>query len=325
MTEPDPQPPEAPGTEGPPKPLDTSLPFTRADGLRAGLGKQLRTKAYRQLLHGIYVRSEVEVTPLIEARAALLQYDDRAWASHVSAARVFDVPLPALPGHHVTVLDRRKRHVRAGVTCHLAREGRIVRIDGVRISAPQQLFLELATSLTLVDLVVVGDHLVRKEMVTLAELRDFCAKAAGRGAAQARAAVAFVRERVDSPMETRLRMLIVLAGLPEPDINPVMDLPGGRRRYDLCWRKARLVVEYDGRHHIERQEQWESDLDRREAIEDDDWRLVIITSRGIYRSPDETLAKIQRLLIQRGQAGVPRRLSTAWQAHFPVRRSYLAT
>lgn len=244
-------------------------------------------------------------------------------ASHASAARVLGVPIPPLPGEHVTVLDRKGRRDRAGVTWHHTAGGLIIKVDGTRVSAPQQLFVELASMLTLVDLVVAGDHLVRKGLVALADLRDFCATATGPGAAHARAAAAFVRERVDSPMETRLRMLIVLAGLPEPEINPVMDLPGGRRRYDLCWRKARLIVEYDGRHHVERVEQWESDLDRREAIENDDWRLVIITARGIYRSPDETVAKIQRLLIRRGELGVPKRLSDAWRPHFPVRGDYL--
>ena len=181
------------------------------------------------------------------------------------------------------------------------------------------------TTLTLVDLVVVGDYLVRRGRVRLAELRDFCSNTTGPGAAQARVAAAFVRERVDSPMETRLRMLIVLAGLPEPEINVVVDLPGGRRRYDLCWPAARLVVEYDGRHHIEREQQWESDLERREAIEDDDWRLLVVTAKGIYRTPDLTLATIHRLLRERRQPGVPRQLRDGWRSHFPVRGDYLAT
>lgn len=303
--------------------LDTSQPFTRAAGLRAGLGKRLRSKAFRQVLHGIYLSAAVEVTPLVEARAALVPFGPRAWASHATAARLLGLPIPPLPGHHVTVTDRKRRRNRSDVTCHLARAGWVVTVDGVQVSSPRQVFLELAAMLSLVDLVVVGDHLVRQGRVNLTQLRDFCAKARGPGAAQARAAVAFVRERVDSPMETRLRMLIVLAGLPEPEVNLEVELPDGRRRYDLCWPQARLIVEYDGRHHVEREAQWESDLGRREAIEDDGWRLVIVTAPGIYRTPDETVAKLQRLLIERGQPGVPRQLSDRWRPHFPVRGDYI--
>jgi len=304
--------------------LDTRHPFTRAAAVRAGLRRQLRTGAYRQVLHGIYLAADVEMTPLVLARAALLPFGELAWASHVSAARVLGVPIPTLPGEHVTVVVRKERRHRADVTCHSALRGWVVTREGVRVSAPQQLFVELATMLSLIDLVVAGDHMVAKGLISLADLRAHCASVRGPGAAQARAAVAFVRERVDSPMESRLRMLVVLAGLPEPEVNPVMDVVGRVRRYDLVWRAARLIVEYDGRHHVERVEQWESDLDRREEVDENGWRIVVVTAKGIYRRPDITLAKIQRLLIGRGQPGVPRRLADRWQDHFPVRGDYIA-
>jgi len=306
-------------------PLDVRRPFTRAAGLRVGLGRRLLSDEFQQVMHGVYLSSSIEVTAVHRAAAALITYGPRAWASHASAARVLGVPIPTLPGEHVTVLDRKRRHRRTGVVCHSAAGGLIVTVEDVRVSAPAQLFVELASMLALVDLVVVGDHLVRRSLITRVDLRKHCAEASGPGSAQARAAVAFVREGVDSPMETRLRMLIVLAGLPEPEVNPVVTTGGLTRRYDLCWRKARLVVEYDGRHHIEREEQWESDLSRREDIEDDGWRVLIVTAKGVYRTPDETLAKIHRLLLERGEAGVPRRLATRWQPHFPIRGDYNAT
>ncbi len=54
---------------------------------------------------------------------------------------------------------------------------------------------------------------------------------------------------VDSPMVTRLRMLIVLAGLPEPKVNLVIRDEYGHpvRRYDLGYEKSRTLVEYDAR------------------------------------------------------------------------------
>jgi hypothetical protein len=132
-------------------------------------------------------------------------------------------------------------------------------VDGVRISAVDQMFGELASCLTLVDLVVVGDNLVRRRRITPAELVDHCKDSKLPCAALARRAATYVRERVDSPMETRLRMLIVLAGLPEPRVNITISDIHGRpvRRYDLSWPSVKAIVEYDGRHHIEREEQWE--------------------------------------------------------------------
>jgi hypothetical protein len=89
-------------------------------------------------------------------------------------------------------------------------------------------------------------------------------------------------------METRLRMLIVLAGLPEPAVNLILrdELGAPIRRYDLPYRASRTAVEYDGRHHIERKSQWESDIERREAIDSDNHRLLVVIARGIYVEPD---------------------------------------
>ncbi|MEP9385017.1 DUF559 domain-containing protein [Nocardioides cheoyonin] len=297
--------------------LDPTRPFTRAAGIKAGLGKALRTSAYRRILHGVYVSAATEVTPLLQAQAALLPFGARAWASHATAARVHGLPVPPLPADHVTVLDEKNRRNRDGIVCHLARNGLVVRIGGVAVAAPAQCFLELATLLPLVELVVVGDHMVRKGMVGLEELRAFCAKAAGPGAALARTAVGYVRERVDSPMETRLRMLIVLAGLPEPEVNALVGDGLAFRKYDLSYRRSRTIVEYDGRQHAERVEQWESDLERREAIDDDEWRILVVISKGIYKTPGDTLARIHRVLLKRGEPGVPRTLSDAWRPHFP--------
>lgn len=302
--------------------LDTSRPFTREQATTAGITpRQLRSRRYRRLLTGIYVASDVEVTPHLLAQAALLPFGNTARGSHSTAGRVWDLPIPVDPVEHVTVPTKAERRSRAGVRCHVDPGGHSVVVDGVRVSALPETFVELAQTLPLVELVVVGDAMVAKGRGGLKRLREHCAKARGPGAAQARAAVAFVRERVDSPMESRLRMLIVLAGLPEPQVNITVGDPDtmARRKYDLSWPEVRLIVEYDGRQHVERIEQWESDVGRREAIDDDGWRIVVVLARGIYTRPDQTVTKIHRLLVERGHPDVPKQPSDRWRAHFPVR------
>lgn len=297
--------------------FDPTRPFLRASAAATGSVRELRTPAYRRLLHGIYVAASVEVTPLTIAEAALLPFGEKAWASHATAARVLDLPIPALPGEHVTVVESRRRRSRKDVACHLARKGWVNEVGGVKVSAPQQVFLELATQLTLVDLVIVGDHMVRKGLVDLGTLREFCADSSGPGAVLARTAVGYVRNGVDSPMETRLRLLIVLAGLPEPEVNLLVGDEVERRKYDLSYRRSKTILEYDGRQHVERIEQWEADLERREGIDDDQWRILVFVAKDIYKSPGRTLERIHRALLLRGEPGVPAALSDAWRAHFP--------
>lgn len=300
--------------------LDARRPFTRADGVAAGISpKALRGSRFRRLVRNVYVSAESPVTAHQRVEAALLLFDAEAFASHGSAARLYGVPIPAHPLEHVSVTRASLRRRTSGIECHLCLEPSVRTLKGLRVSDPGQLFVELAGLLSLVDLVVVGDALVRAGWTTPAELIDSCGRSDARGAVgAARTAASYVRDGVDSPMETRLRMLIVLAGIPEPEVNLVLRDVDGQpvRRYDLCWPTARVVVEYDGRHHVEREAQWEADLDRREAIDDDGWRILVVTSRGIYREPERTLARIHRVLSRRGLPGLPARLDEGWRPHF---------
>jgi hypothetical protein len=261
------------------------------------------------------------MTPKVRAQAALVPFHASAFASHASAARIHGVPIPTLPDEHVTVLKPGHRRLRPDIQCHLRSGGATVVIDGTRVSDYCQMFVELAELLSLVDLVVVGDNLIRHGRTSCADLTRFCQASVLPGAGLARRAAGYVRERVDSPMETRLRMLIVLAGLPEPEVNVTVRTADGEplRRYDLSYPAAKVIVEYDGRQHIEREDSWESDLDRREAIDDEGWRILIVTSSGVFREPDRTLQRISRLLSARGLPGVPRRLTDDWRPHFPGR------
>ena len=51
--------------------------------------------------------------------------------------------------------------------------------------------------------------------------------------------------------ETRTRLRLVQAGLPEPEVNPAVRLDTGQTlRVDLVWRTWKVAVEYDGPQHF---------------------------------------------------------------------------
>lgn len=304
------------------KKLDTSRPFRRQDATEAGITpKELRGPRFRRIFHGVYVDAATPPTPRQRAAAALLTYPESAYASHTSAARVYGLAVPAMEAEHVTVVEPKNRRRRPGIVCHLVKRGRIRTVDGLRVSDHAQLFVELASLLELVDLVVVGDQMVHRGWLTPEQLTAYCAETTLPAAVHARRAAGYVRERVESPMETRLRMLLVLAGLPEPEINlEIRDVDGRQvRRYDLSYPEIKVIVEYDGRQHAEKVEQWESDLDRREAIDNEGWRILVVVARGIYTCPDQTVERVWRLLKARGLSGLPTRPSDDWRPHFPDR------
>ena len=307
-----------------PSDLDLRRPFLRRTALAAGVTpKQLRGPGYRCVLPGAYVAAATVITPLLRVRAALLPYGEVAWASHASAARVYDLPIPTIGWEHVSVPRAGQRRRHQGVKVHVggpAARTRIVR--GVRVSEPLVLFVEMAGLLglvDLVDLVVLVDAMVRRRLVTPEALVAFCAAVAHPAAAAARRAAAYVRRDVDSPMETRLRMLLVLAGLPEPRVNLTIRDEDGEvlRKYDLSYPAVRVAIEYNGKVHVLTPGAWEADLERRGAIDDDGWRLLPVISSGIYSTPGQTLRRIHRVLLARGLPGVPTRLGDQWRAHFP--------
>ena len=300
--------------------FDPTTPFTRAQARAAGISDhELRGPRYRCLLHGVYVASAVPDTAFVRAAAALLVHPPGAVATHFTAARVRKAPVPAHPWEHVTVARADDRRQRRGLRLHVAAlaatDVHVVR--GLRISAPERMFVELAAALPLVDLVVVGDWLVgpKQQHTTVELLVAHCRASTDPHVQHAREAASYVRERVDSPMETRLRMLLVLAGLPEPEVNRKLRDDHGTvvLRLDLSYPSVRVAVEYDGRQHVERVEQWERDIERRDDL--DGWRVLTVTSKGIYREPEETIRRVWRALSERGFRPLAPP-TDGWRPHF---------
>jgi len=299
-------------------------PFTTAQALAFGLTRaDLKGPQYVQVLHGVHAPAFAmvpSVRTLTRVRAALLTHPATAVASHGSAARVLGAPVPSEEVEHVTVAHEDHRRRRIGVRCHVSALDRrdVEVLSGIRITAPHRLFVDLAQCLALVDLVVVGDWLVARGRMSTESLTAYCARATTPHVALARRAAAYVRERVESPMETRLRLLLVLAGLPEPEVNRELRDGSGFlvTRLDLSWRHVKVAVEYDGRQHLASTAQWERDVERRDDLTAAGWVVITVTASGIHRNPEDTIRRVHEALVSRGCRRV--RLRDRWRPHFAV-------
>lgn len=305
---------------GSPRPLDVRRPFTWAQGRSAGLrSSELRGSAFRKVFRNCYVSSDVPVDAQLLGRAALVVAPVGAFLSHHSAALLLGGVVPTTAEVHLGSVGA-SRSVTPGLTMHRysAPPSTVLR-EGIRVTSPERTFLDLAQSLALVDLVILGDSLVRRGATTVEALSGAVLAWHGRGARNARQAALLVRKRVDSPMETRVRLLLVLAGLREPVVNYEICDEYGRAVYrvDLAYPEQRLAIEYDGRHHIDRQEQWGSDLARREDLEGEGWRFLVLIAKDVFATPGATLDRVVRAMCT---CGVPiGRRSEQWRRHFPVR------
>jgi hypothetical protein len=151
------------------------------------------------------------------------------------------------------------------------------------MSTAEQTWLDLATQLDFLELVAAGDYLLRgfrkpdgtrRPFTTLQRLSEAAAARTGRRHCGLIAdALDAVRERVDSPKETELRLLLQKAGFPELIVNePVRDENGLVLAVpDLRVRGFPVGVEYKGFVHATSHDAWENDIRRQRKLDKIDW------------------------------------------------------
>jgi len=268
--------------------------FVVGAGGAAGVTRgRTRSKDLIAPFRGVRAPREQLGDALSARRAMGLLLGPQEALSHLTAARHLGMRTPQ--GHavagpvHVTTYGGRPVR-RAGVVAHRGHATCArVEVDGVRLSHPTETWLHLAASLDLDDLVVMGDGLVRRRRpdTTPEGLRAaFAAHPRLVGAQRIREALEAIRPGTDSARETLLRLLIVRAGFPEPEING--EIRDGRgvvvAHGDLVWRDARLIVEYDGDHHRTDREQWSIDIDRIGRLQALGWTVIRVDAALYARS-----------------------------------------
>ncbi|WP_329004979.1 hypothetical protein OHA18_16495 [Kribbella sp. NBC_00709] len=258
---------------------------------------------YRRVLGSVYVGAHVAVTSRVQAEAALL-LTPGAVVSHQTALSLWTANERAGDVVHVTVeRDPRVSLPRvSGLRVHEVQHLERVLRDGLLMTPPGRTFLDLAPYCDLVDLVSAGDSLVRRTDLRPEHLVELAAATIGvRGIRLAREAAALVRLGVDSPMESRLRLIIVLNGLPEPRIGHVVtDSAGGwLAQPDLSYPEVKFGIEYDGQHHLRDARQWRQDIRRRENLERAGWLVRVITAYDLLQTPGTVVARISEDLRTR--------------------------
>jgi hypothetical protein len=240
-----------------------------------------------------------------------------AFFSHLTAARLWPLPVPP-PGADEQVQVGICRPLypprRSGVVGHRLSASHVAVVEraGLPVVDPATLFCQLASALSLPDLVAVGDALVlepvfqdwreERPWVSLGQLTERVDVFHGRGKASATAALSLIRPGAESRPETLLRLAILRAGLPEPEVNiNVMDATGRFiGRGDLVYRPWRVVVEYDGDQHRTTTKQFDRDVTRLEAFAAAGWTVVRVVGRSFFGDRDACIARIRRALVAGG-------------------------
>lgn len=243
------------------------------------------------------------------------------WISDSTAAQLRGLRLPQHLARdrrvHLTQRDAPDTRIeRTGVTGHrrAARPEDVVEFDGVSMSSAPRNWLELAECCSHRELVVLGDQFVRRPYeryegrsepyATIQELHDVLdATRRVRGRRVAQAALQDVRRGADSPPETLLRLALLEAGLPEPELQ-VPAIPGWfwSPRADMGYPRWKIAIQYEGATHYD-PEQHRADQYRDNVFRSEGWLVMHVNSddlgarfRRVVRSVELELRRLGALL-----------------------------
>lgn len=320
-------------------PSDLTLgPFTVARAADLGVSRDvLNGTRFRRPWVGVRVLASRPDTLTERCRAAALVLSPTAVFSHSTAVELAGWSTPALPGVirqryvtepdpagpvHVSVPRPAPRPQSRGMIGHsfdpLA--GDVVTHDGLRLTSPWRTWCDLgASGADLLDLVILADALRRRWTGVGGRLlaERLYAWDSGRGAVTLGRALDASRDDVDSPMETRLRLLFADAGLPEPEVNAWIRLEDGTpvHKADLVWPQWRVAADYDGRHHADRDDDedvlggrasnWRQrqDASRRDVVEEAHWGFRVFTAFDVFRRRERSVERM-RVTLRAGGAPV---------------------
>ena len=279
--------------------LDATLssgPFTAAQARALGIDRWRLDEAVAEgavvrPMRGVYLRADVESTPVVRALAARLVTSETSVVCDRTAAWVWGVdchrfaeldgtpPLEScvLRGHQAT-----ERPEVDGITRDLLPDD-WVEVGGVRVTTPLRTAADLGCRLWAPHALGAMDALARAHGFTQADLRKLLRRyRRRRGVVQLRTLVAMLDPRAESQSESWVRWFIVAEGLPCPLPQVWVLVEGQWYRLDLAFARARIAIEYDGEEfHLRTDAQRQHDEARREALRRAGWIVIVVTKEGL--------------------------------------------
>ena len=288
----------------PPDPLPDSLKrtgFSVANARDLGVPrKRLRSKELVRPYQGVRIAADAVGTTMAgRAVAYAPRMSPDQYFSHLTAAALLDMRTPAgidrMPLHVTSILPRHAPRVKGVVGHEVAAAPTLLTDGSLLVSDRISTWLSLGAATPLDDLIVLGDGLMSRQhpYADLEEIRAALESSPiRRGRARLQRALHELRPNTDSAPETRLRLLIVRAGLPEPEVNGLVKTAARSYHGDLVFRDARVVVEYDGVQHRLDERQHSIDVDRLDHMMAADWRVIRVDRRLMSNRVD-VLARIR--------------------------------
>jgi len=281
--------------------------FRGSEALAAGAltRGQLRGPRFRRVFPDVYAPAGLADDLTTRSLAAyLLVRDQGGVLAGYSAAMLLGVDCaPRAAPAEVLVARNTRVHPGLSVYYGTPAPADLTEANGCRLTTAERTAWDLARRLPLVEAVVTLDALARHARFLPAAL--LARRAANPGAKHSRRLTEIVEladPRAESPMETRLRVGLLRAGLPRPEVQYRIEDEQGfvLARADLAYPAAKLAIEYDGDTHFSRQH-GESDRQRDAELAGYGWLTLRLGPDDVGAA--QTYRRIDDLLAQRSPAG----------------------
>jgi hypothetical protein len=277
-------------------------PFRGSDALASGLITPgvLRGPRFRRIFPDVYAPSDLTADLLMRSRAAHVWLAGDGVLAGYSAAEVYRAPCAPTDAPVEVIIPGRSRRAPPGITVRrdvLAGDERR-HYEGLELTSPVRTAFDLARRNPLVEGVAAMDSLAGRFGFTPEEVLTLAARQPrARGIRRLAEVVANAEPLAESPMESRLRMLLVLGGLPRPVVQyTVLDDRGWQlATVDLAYPRQRIAIEYEGEEHFVRRRVIR-DVGRGTRLVALGWRLFRYVSSDVYRTPARTVAQISDAL-----------------------------
>jgi len=171
--------------------------------------------------------------------------------------------------------------------------GETQEIRGVVVTNLHRTLLDLCAWSPAVEALVVLDMAITRTGID--QLQTYADSVNGRAGASRLRQLAEIAAPAESPMETRLRWLLIKAGLPAPEVQT--DLHDGEGNFvgraDLYYPRAHLVIEFDGANHRDR---LVGDDRRQNALIAAGYRVLRFTAADVYGRPEAIVGQVRAAL-----------------------------
>ncbi len=284
--------------------------FSVADARRNGMTPgQLRNPAFGAPFFGTRSAPGVNLDLHVRCLSLATRMPAGAVFSHTTAAAVYGAPLP--PQHeleplHVTSPAPGRALRYRGTIGHSTRlmPDDVNNWSGIPVTSPERTWCDLASVLSLPDLVAVGDYLLcwKSPFTSIERLTDAVQQfPSRRGQLLLRRGLPLLTSRSRSRPESLVRVALVASHLPDPVPNYGAYLPLHRRQIeiDLAYPEFLVGLEYQGDHHREDRGQWRRDIRRGNHAVDSGWSMIFFTGDDLVNMPD-VIGTVERRLRSRG-------------------------